>query len=158
MGSGWDDPVELRMRLDAALVEIAELAEENARLRERLRMPVRRGDSEVGSGAAGNDRLVGQDRSHSPGLPYADASSVPEAKLALFRALFAGRTDVYARRWVGGRTGRAGWSPAEENPWDKTKPDAERVFFRLTDQVLIRHLSRPEPGQRELHVGLSDAA
>jgi hypothetical protein len=34
--SDWDDSVELRMRLDAALVEIAELTEENRRLRQQL--------------------------------------------------------------------------------------------------------------------------
>ncbi|MFD4561217.1 hypothetical protein ACFWP5_44055 [Streptomyces sp. NPDC058469] len=33
----------------------------------------------------------------------------------MFRALFAGREDIYARRWVSSRTGRTGWSPAEDN-------------------------------------------
>ena len=36
----WDDPVELRMRLDAALVEIAELTQENNRLRRQLGLGV----------------------------------------------------------------------------------------------------------------------
>jgi hypothetical protein len=36
---GWDDPAELRIRLDVALEQIAELTEENRRLRERLGMP-----------------------------------------------------------------------------------------------------------------------
>ncbi|MQA97392.1 MAG: helicase [Streptosporangiales bacterium] len=152
--SEWDDPVELRMRLDAALVEIAELTEENHRLRQQLGLSGRHPmPKRHGSTADGNQPVVlGVPRSN--GLPFADASSAAEDKLALFRALFAGRTDVYARRWVSSRTGRAGWSPAEEDPWDKTKPDAERVFFPLSDQVIFRHLSRPEPGQRELHVGL----
>lgn len=36
--SGRDDPAELRIRLDVALERIAELTEENQRLRERLGM------------------------------------------------------------------------------------------------------------------------
>jgi hypothetical protein len=141
------------MRLDAALVEIAELTQENNRLRRQLGLGVPHLMPERHAPGDGGDQQVvhGVPR---PGLPYADATSAAEEKLALFRALFAGRMDVYARRWVSSRTGRAGWSPAEEDPWDKTKPDAERVFFPLSDQVIFQHLSRPEPGQRELHVGL----
>ncbi|MGW2042230.1 TOTE conflict system archaeo-eukaryotic primase domain-containing protein [Streptomyces virginiae] len=56
------------------------------------------------------------------GLPYADASSGTEAKIALFRALFAGREDVYATRWVSAKSGRTGWSPAEDNPLPRTRP------------------------------------
>lgn len=142
------------MRLDMALVEIAELTEENHRLRQQLGMRVRHPMPERHGPTIDGDQPVALGVPRSNGLPYADASCAPEGKLALFRALFAGRTDVYARRWVSSRTGRAGWSPAEENSWDKTKPDAERVFFPLTDQVIFQHLSRPEAGQRELHVGL----
>lgn len=68
-------------------------------------------------------------------LPYAEARSDTEAKIALFRALFVGREDVYATRWVSTRTGRTGWSPAEDNPFAKNKNDAERVFWPLTDPV-----------------------
>jgi hypothetical protein len=149
--SEWGDPVELRMRLDAALVEIAELTQENDRLRRQLGLHGRHPMPERHAPSGDQPVVFGVPR---PGLPYADASSASEEKLALFRALFAGRTDVYAMRWVSSRTGRAGWSPAEEDPWDKTKPDAKRVFFPLSDQVIFRHLSRVEPGQRELHVGL----
>jgi YHS domain-containing protein len=67
------------------------------------------------------------------GLPYADASSGTAAKIALFRALFAGREDVYARRWVSSRTGRTGWSPAEDNPFEKNKDK----HFAAIDQKLI---------------------
>jgi hypothetical protein len=137
-----------------ALVEIAELTEENDRLRRQLGLGVRHPMSERHDPTVDGDWPVVLRVPRSNGLPYADASSAAEDKLALFRALFAGRTDVYARRWVSSRTGRAGWSPAEEDPWDKTKPDTERMFFPLSDQVIFRHLSRPEPGQRELHVGL----
>ncbi|WFB11354.1 hypothetical protein LRS74_33245 [Streptomyces sp. LX-29] len=88
------------------------------------------------------------------GLPYADATTGTEAKVALFRALFAGREDVYATRWVSAKSGRTGWSPAEDNPFAKNKNDAERVFWLLTDGAVYNHLARPEPGSRETHLGL----
>ena len=48
----------------------------------------------------------------APGLPQVDAKSSAEEKIGLFRALFAGRDDVYATRWSNPRTGKEGWSPA----------------------------------------------
>ncbi|MDO5374341.1 MAG: helicase, partial [Corynebacterium glutamicum] len=41
-----------------------------------------------------------------------NASSGPEAKIALFMERFSGRLDVYARRWTSRKTGKSGWSPA----------------------------------------------
>jgi len=38
-------------------------------------------------------------------------------KLALFRSLFSGRTDVYPARWQSPKTGRSGYSPACSNEW-----------------------------------------
>ncbi|MFE2611026.1 Ig-like domain repeat protein [Streptomyces mirabilis] len=151
---GWDDPAELRIRLDVALEHIAELAEENRRLRERLGMPAPDTVAERPEAVERPAPPTLPEMPYGSGLPYADAASAPQAKVALFRALFVGRTDVYANRWVSAKNGRTGWSPAEENPWDKAKSEAERVFFPLTDEVIFRHLSRTEPGQRELHVGL----
>ena len=53
-----------------------------------------------------------------PGLVHAD--SPPEAKVALFGALFAARTDVYAVRGENTRTGKAGWLPAVRGGWRKS--------------------------------------
>ncbi|WP_405140688.1 hypothetical protein OG589_27445 [Sphaerisporangium sp. NBC_01403] len=69
----------------------------------------------------------------------------------LFRALFAGRTDVYATRYLSRKTGKHAWSPAEKEYWTR-RSDAEREFLPLTDEVLTRHLSRTSG--REVHVGL----
>lgn len=43
--------------------------------------------------------------------------SLAESKVALFRSLFRGRDDVYARRFENRRTGKAGYSPACANEW-----------------------------------------
>jgi hypothetical protein len=41
-----------------------------------------------------------------------DGRSTPEAKIGLFRSLFAGRDDVYAAHWANECSGKSGWSPA----------------------------------------------
>jgi hypothetical protein len=65
--------------------------------------------------------------------------SPPEEKVALFRALFRGRSDVYALRWENAITGRSGWSPAVKGGWvNVRKPDREHL--PLSDQVVSDHL------------------
>jgi hypothetical protein len=68
--------------------------------------------------------------------------------VALFGALFAARTDVYAVRWENARTGKTGWLPAVRGGWRKGIPHAERNYLPLTPEVLAAHLS----GQA--HIGL----
>lgn len=84
---GWDDPAELRVRLDMALEEIAGLSEENRRLRALLgpladSVPVHGVDPEEGppGHAPAPDRSTPQMLSSS-GLPYADGSSGGQEKL-----------------------------------------------------------------------------
>ncbi|UBU12964.1 hypothetical protein [Nonomuraea gerenzanensis] len=104
----WDDPVELRMRLDAALVEIAELREENDRLKHLLRQRV--SASREHDAADPDQTSAACVNPPQDGLPYADVSSPPSAKLALFKALFVGRRDVYATRFFSRKSGRHGWA------------------------------------------------
>jgi hypothetical protein len=47
--------------------------------------------------------------------PISDSSS-PEQKIAIFRNLFRGRTDIFANRWQNQR-GRSGYSVACDNEW-----------------------------------------
>jgi hypothetical protein len=117
---------------------------------------LRRENSEL---RAENDRLRGllgvgtRDEAVSPWEPTLfveaedDASNVPvdrnsprEAKVALFRSLFAGRDDVHALRWENTRSGKAGWSPAVRGGWaNARRPDRE--YLPLTEDVLDSHLS-----------------
>jgi len=70
-------------------------------------------------------------------------------RIALFRTLFRGREDVYARRWEN-PDGRSGYSPAALKDWktiNASKPaDRKRVdritrkFLPLTDTVVENHL------------------
>lgn len=70
-------------------------------------------------------------------------------RIALFRSLFRGREDVYARRWES-PDGRSGYTPAAQKDWkainrsrpeDRKKIDRKtRKFFPMTDAVIENHL------------------
>jgi len=71
-------------------------------------------------------------------------------KVALFRRLFQGRTDVYPLRWASKSTGKAGYSPACGNEWRpgicqkpriKCSDCSHRQFLPLSDAVLYDHLA-----------------
>jgi hypothetical protein len=118
--------------------ELAELRAENARLLRLLKLT--RAEATPPSPAQAGFF-------EAPPGPV-QAGSPPEAKVALFGALFAARTDIYAARWENPRTGRAGWLPAVRGGWRKGVPHAERDYLPLTAEVLAAHLS----GQ--VHIGL----
>ena len=72
-----------------------------------------------------------------------------EQKVALFRDLFQGRPDVFAKRWESSN-GKSGYSPVCAHEWISgicRKPSikcaecADKKLIPLTDQVLFDHLS-----------------
>ena len=75
-------------------------------------------------------------------------SSPAAAKVALFGALFAARTDLYALRWENARTGKAGWLPEVRGGWRKGVRHEDRDYLPLTPEVLTAHLTG------EVHLGL----
>jgi superfamily II DNA or RNA helicase len=54
-------------------------------------------------------------------------SRTPEEKIALFRSLFRGRTDVYPTRFVSVKSGKAGYAPACSNKFRPGVCDLPRV-------------------------------
>lgn len=81
--------------------------------------------------------------------PLISSSLDTDAKLALFRRLFRGRTDVFPGRWES-KAGKSGYSPACANEWrpgvcEKPRIKCGDCSFRqllpLTDQVLYKHLA-----------------
>lgn len=59
--------------------------------------------------------------------------SPSQAKIALFRFLFCGREDVYARRFESRETGKSGYAPACGNEWvrgicEKAADPVRRLF------------------------------
>lgn len=69
-------------------------------------------------------------------------ASPSAAKVALFRSLFRGRTDVFAIRWIG-KDGKAGYSPAAIKDWAQLDQNGRpnRAFLPLTDDDIIGHLT-----------------
>ena len=72
-----------------------------------------------------------------------------EDKVALFRRLFRGRTDVYAARWES-KNGRSGYAPACANEWRPgicEKPRIKcgdcpnRAFLPVTNDLIYDHLA-----------------
>src|SRR5207302_7035441 len=78
-----------------------------------------------------------------------DYRSPPEEKIALFRAIFRGREDVYPRRFESRRTGKTGYQPVCGNEWVKGVCEKPRIkcsdcphqrFRPVTDAVVTWHL------------------
>ncbi|HKK33254.1 MAG TPA: DNA primase small subunit domain-containing protein [Desulfomicrobiaceae bacterium] len=84
--------------------------------------------------------------------PPSPPSSTPlstKQKLALFRALFQGRTDAYPKRWESTK-GTSGYTPACGNEWRpgicgkpriKCRDCPQRALLPVTDQVIYDHLA-----------------
>jgi superfamily II DNA or RNA helicase len=73
-----------------------------------------------------------------------------EEKVALFRRLFRGRTNVYPLRWESKVSGKSGYAPACANEWRigicekpriKCGDCAHRVLLPLTDAIIYKHLA-----------------
>lgn len=73
-----------------------------------------------------------------------------DEKVALFRRLFRGRTDVYPIRWESKTTAKSGYSPACANEWRagvcekpriKCGDCSNRLLIPLSDAVLYDHLA-----------------
>ncbi|MBI5659891.1 MAG: DEAD/DEAH box helicase family protein [Nitrosomonadales bacterium] len=71
-------------------------------------------------------------------------------KVALFRRLFHGRTDVYPIRWESQSTGKTGYAPACANEWlagicakprIKCADCSTRLLIPLSDEVIYAHLA-----------------
>jgi superfamily II DNA or RNA helicase len=114
--------------------------------------------------------LLGQTISEPLHHYYVNASvsnqSSEHEKIALFRRLFKGREDIYARRFESSRTGKHGYQPVCRNEWIRGlcgKPKAKcfdcdnREFLPLTDEVIKNHLTGIDPqdsSKRDFTIGV----
>lgn len=85
--------------------------------------------------------------------------SSSDAKIAMFRSLFCGREDVYARRWYSKTTEKSGYQPVCGNEWadglcDKRKYKCStcpnRKFVQLTDNDIFKHLAGKDKYGRDV--------
>ena len=93
---------------------------------------------------------------HGISYDFSDFSHVPltanlslEEKVALFRSLFRGREDVFARRWFSTTTGKSGYHPVCLKEWNRDFCDKKkfkcaecpnREFKELSYEDVYRHL------------------
>lgn len=73
-----------------------------------------------------------------------------QEKVKLFRALFKGREDVFAKRWYSDVTKKSGYQPVCEREWNSEFCDKRkyrcaecpnRLFASLTDEYIYNHLA-----------------
>ncbi len=94
--------------------------------------------------------------------------SSPEEKIRLFRALFKGREDVYAKRWES-KSGKSGYSPSCSNEWirgicEKAKFSGgvrtgcdkcpNRAFVPIDDKIIAGHLRGVDEKRRPFTMGI----
>lgn len=115
------------------LLEITRLREENARLKSLL--------NEHGINYAIPEALFSQ--------PKSKVFLSLEEKVALFRSLFKGREDVFARRWCSTSTGKSGYQPVCIREWNRQYCDKKkykcaecpnREFKMLEYDDIYKHL------------------
>ena len=124
---------------------VLELEKENRELRGKLglagrgRLPAAK---PMTSEAAGNVL--------TSAVPGIDQHSGTDDKVRLFRSIFRGREDAYARRWYSVKSGKSGYSPVCANEWKEgvcPKPRAscaqcdQRVLVPPSDKAIYDHLS-----------------
>ena len=130
-----------------AAARILELERENRLLRQRLGLsddePVR---------PARVDTQSAPSKKPAPATPSSESFNKyrsPQEKIALFRSLFCGREDVFARRWQSAKSGKSGYSPVCSNEWEPgvcPKPKGscasctQRQLVPLSDAAIDRHL------------------
>lgn len=124
--------------------EVDRLRQENARLKSLLEQHGIDGQTGAGMDTGREEPAIPLNSGEST------HSSLPAAeKVALFRRLFRGRTDVYPIRWES-QSGKSGYSPACANEWRpgicekpriKCAACSHRQLIPVTDPIIYDHLA-----------------
>jgi len=117
--------------LEKALEKITRLREENENLRKLLGLSQPDLPENETSKQA---KLFPEEKP----LPIIESKSSVKEKISLFRTIFRGREDVFAVHWINEKTGKKGYSPARENPYQKNN---KKNYLSLTDEIVHDHLS-----------------
>lgn len=96
-----------------------------------------------------SDRALRSSEQIAGGTGQVVNASPVAAKVALFRRLFAGRTDVYPVRWENTAAQKSGYAPACANEWLRgvcAKPQvrctecSHQAFIPVSDEMIESHL------------------
>ena len=133
---------ELLKKYNLALQTIDSLCAENKKLKSKL------GIVEANASATTtNDRSA------------INKYSSVDTKIRLFRKLFSGREDVFARRWYSKTTGKSGYQPVCENEWVEGICDKKaykcsvcpnRKLLPLSDRAVYNHLAGKDEYGRDV--------
>ena len=95
----------------------------------------------------------------SAGKTLVHIYSSVEIKIRLFRKLFSGREDVFARRWYSNTTGKSGYQPVCENEWADRICDKKafkcsvcpnRKLLPLSNKAVYNHLAGKDKYVRDV--------
>ena len=98
-------------------------------------------------------------KSASSTLPAMKQHLSLEEKVDVFRNLFKGREDVFARRWYSRTSGKSGYQPVCRNEWDRQLCDKKRFkcaecpnrsFKPLEYEDIYRHLEGKSPDGQDV--------
>lgn len=173
--------MDTELEIQRLLSRVQELERENAILRKQLAAlkscdSLQKGIASAHHAAATfvnskepcvqNAAQKNQNHSSEPSLQAASApvtrTSSPTEKIRLYRSLFRGRTDAYARRWYSEKTQKSGYSPVCSNEWKPGVCEKGRVscakcsnrqLSPLDDGAIYRHLAGRNAQERDV-IGL----
>jgi len=146
-----DSAVDLKEYCGYLERRVKELEEENILLRRKLGMAARTGPAmeETAANPIREDTVIAGIHKYSSS----------DEKIHLFRSLFCGRGDVFARRWYSTKTEKSGYSPVCANEWRDgvcIKPKGScakcenRELVPLSDAVIYDHLSGKDAYGRDV--------
>ena len=99
------------------------------------------------------------DRLHSTASPIMKQHLSLKEKVDVFRNLFKGREDVFARRWYSRTSGKSGYQPVCRNEWDRQLCDKKRykciecpnrLFIPIEYEDIYRHLEGKSPDGQDV--------
>ena len=129
-----------QQKYDSLLLELGQLRTENARLKEILQA---NGIAYEVATANTDEEKVYSD------IMFPDVHLGKDERVELFRSLFRGREDVFARRWYSKATNKGGYQPVCINEWRRGICDKKAVkcvdcpnrnFLPLGYDEICRHL------------------
>lgn len=132
---------------------------ENVQLKHPVQDNGRGGDAPLNTAVV---QSVGNAQNAAPMAVQVAQALSPEQKIAIFRGLFRGREDVFARRWYSVASGKSGYQPVCLREWnaqfcDKKKYKCadcpNRQFAPLTYKDIYCHLQGKDEYGRDV-VGL----
>ena len=127
-------------KYDSLILELEQLRTENARLKEMLQA---NGIAYEVATANTDEEKVYSD------ITFPDVHLGKDERVELFRSLFRGREDVFARRWYSKSTNKGGYQPVCINEWRRGICDKKAVkcadcpnrnFLPLGYDEICRHL------------------